>query len=154
MFSRATIIRIAVYLTALLVVIWLLRERNTFLPAGDMTVTGVHRAERWGNRRAGPGEQLVMVTVRFETVPDGIERWSPGLFRLEDEAGRLYRPLEDSPLLAEYLDGESADPVGGLLVFRLPAAGRVRSLLFFPEDSSDADFTDHQSEDTRSKSGP
>jgi len=149
MFSRATIVRIAVYLTALLVVIWLLREGDTFLPSGDMTVTGVHRSERWGSLRAKPGEQLVMVTIRFETLPDGIERWSPGLFRLEDEAGRFHRPLDDSPLLAEYHNGESAGPVGGLLIFRLPAASRGRSLLFFPEDRGDADSTDHQSEDTR-----
>jgi|GEM_PF-2440667 len=148
MVSRAVIARVAVYLTALLVVIWLLRGWEGLLPTDRMTVIEVHQADRWSQRTAGPEEKFLFVRVQMRIDPDDLEHWQPAMFRLEDEAGRPYRPLDDSPLLKNSPGTEPDRPVEGVLVFRVPASVRGQSLSFLPEGWDHADSADYQSENT------
>jgi hypothetical protein len=154
MFPRAVIVRVAVYLMALLVVIWLLRTWDRPGPSDRMTVIEVHQADRWETQLAGPREKYLIVRVQLETDPGDLQHWGPDLFRLEDEAGRRYRPLDDSPLLKNLPHDEAARPVVGDLLFRMPASARGRSLSLLPEGWDHADSTDHQSEDIGPQSGP
>jgi hypothetical protein len=151
MVSRAIIARVAVYLAALLVVIWLLRERDALLPLGDLTVSEVRQTEGWRSLRAGPAEKLLIVKVR---IPKGVGRWKPAMFRLEDEEGRSYRPIDDSPSFRSPQVLEPTGPVEGILIFRLPATTQGKSLSMIPEGWDEADSTDHQREDTGQKGGP
>jgi len=154
MLSRAIIGRVAIYLIALLTVIWLLRGWDRLLPADRMTVIEMHRAARWETRTAGPGDIFLIVRVRIEIDPDKLERWEPSLFCLEDGAGRRYRPLDDSPLLKRLPFTEPARPVEGILLFQIPESVQGRSLSFLPEGWDHADSADHQSEDIGPERGP
>jgi hypothetical protein len=154
MFPRAVIGRIVVYLAALLVVIWLLRAGDRPGPSSRMAVVEVHQTDRWEGRSAGRGEKFLIVQVRLEIDSLDLRSWGPGLFRLEDEAGRRYRPVGDSPLLKHRPFPEPAEPVEGILLFRVPASVRGRSLSFLPEGWDHADSRDHQSEDIGPCGGP
>jgi len=153
-FSRGIAGRVAVYVTALTVVIWLLRVWPGRQPAGRMTVLEVRQAERWEDLAARPGEKLFIVGVRMRLNGQKLERWGPALFRLEDEDGRRYRPVSDSPLLKDSPYGEPAGSVEGQLLFRVPATASGRSLSFLPEGWDHADSADHQSEDIGPQGGP
>jgi hypothetical protein len=164
-FQRATVARIAVYVVALLVVILLLRERRALLPAGDLAVIDVHQAKRWGTVRAGPAEKLLIITVRIEIgeelVGQGrigpeehIGALSPVMFRLQDQTGRQYRPIEDSPFFKVPAAAERSEPIQGTLIFRLPPEAQGRRLSFLPEDWEHGDSANHQSEDIGPEIGP
>jgi len=148
MFPRAVIGRVAVYLAALLVVIWLLRGWDRLGPSNRMVVIEMRQADRWAAQPAGPAKKFIIVRIQLYIDTGDLERWGPALFRLEDEAGRPYRPLDDSPLLKNLPGTETAWPVEGVLVFRVPASVRGKSLSFLPEGWDHADSADHQSEDT------
>ena len=147
MFSRGIIVRVAVYLTALVVVIWLLRVWEGPGPSGRLEVIEVRQADRWETRPAGSEKKFLIVRIRLEIDPDDLEHWGPDLFCLEDEAGRTYRPADISPLLKNSPDTGQAGPAEGILLFRVPASARGRSLSFLPEGWDHADCADHQSED-------
>jgi hypothetical protein len=147
-FPRGIAGRVAVYVTALVVVVWLMRVWQGRQPAGRMTVLEVRQAERWQDLTARPGEKLLIVGVRMRLNGQNPDRWEPALFRLEDEDGRRYRPVGDSPLLQNSPYEEPAGSVEGLLLFRVPATATGRSLSFLPEGREHADSADHQSEDT------
>jgi hypothetical protein len=152
-FPRTVIGRVAIYVIALLAVIWLLRGWERLMPAERMAVLEVRQAERWKGLTARTGEKMLIICVRIRMDGERLERWGPVLFRLEDEDGRWYRPLDDSPLLSTLPRREPAGPVEGELLFRVPAAARARSLSFLPEGWEHADSADHQSEDIGPQGG-
>jgi len=149
---RGTMIRVGVYLAALMVVIVMLRQRRTLIPTYSLRLIGVREMDQLGPLFAREGEKLVVVRVWLTVHAEIKNRLGPDFFSLQDAQGREYRPDFLSPMFSSDFPGDHDRGIEGTLVFHLPRGMVGRSLSFHAQVENDA--PDLRSADFGPESGP
>jgi hypothetical protein len=145
-------IRVGVYLAALMVVIVLLRQRRTLIPTYNLKVIEVLETDQLDSLFAREGEKLVVVRVWLTVHAQIKGRLEPDFFSLQDAQGREYRPDFLSPMFSGDLPGDHGRGVEGTLVFHLPRGMVGKSLSFHAQVENDA--PDLRSTDFGPENGP
>jgi hypothetical protein len=143
--NRGSLIRVSIYVLALIMVLILLLHRRALIPTHGVWVNQVRETGQIGPLVAGAGEKLLLVEVKLAAPIEVLDRLSSGQFTLVDSLGGEHRPDSLSPLFTEKhpLDGDQA--MEGTLVFRLPPGTMGKSLSFQPEVAEHA--SDYESKD-------
>jgi hypothetical protein len=130
---RRALVRVGIYLVALVLVLMLFLQRNALLPLYDLRISQVRETAQLGSLVAGEGEKLVVVQVQLVVPVEILGRLRPSLFALLDTDGREHRPDALSPLFSHTLPLGQTRGIEGILVFRLPEEAMGTSLSFNPE---------------------
>lgn len=149
---RRTVVRVAIYSLALMMVLVLLRYRRALIPEYGLQVQGVRETYELGPMLAGEGQKLVVVEVTLILRPGAPRLLRPASFALVDTQGQEYQPEPLSPLFSDALLCGQDQLLEGALVFRLPQERTGQNLSFHPEVNGDA--SDPESKDTGSEGGP
>ena len=149
---RPTVVRVGIYLVALMVVVVLFRQRLLLAPPHGLRVTQVKETDRLDPIVAEEGEKLVMVGVRLIAPAEIQCQLRPSFFALLDADGHEHLPDSLSPLFSHELPLGQGQEVEGELVFHVPRGTVGKSLSFRPEVEDDA--PDFKPEDFGPKGGP
>ncbi len=131
--NRGSLIRVSIYVLALMVVLILLLHRKALIPGHGLWVNQIREIDRLGSLVAAADEKLVLVEVRLAAPCQILDHLGPSQFLLVDSVGGEHQPDALSPLFAAQRPEIQDQVLEGTLVFRLPRDAEGKSLYFQPE---------------------